>query len=210
MIINILTRKRVTLVAAIIILLGIYIIGKKSYRNVKTHLFMGIILICVCVVLSQYSTIFARILTTIEGFFGDGTLYAATGGRDVEIEHIVQYINTNKIMWLTGIGFGGQVWVGNVYRHYSHFTPLGYIMTGGVMFSFIIYGKLIWLVITNFSKGIRKELKNIDIPFVMLLLFVVATSLLGPNLFSNAIYWFFIGINVAIAKEKQYIVILKA
>lgn len=203
-VINIMTKKRAILVATIALLGIVYLIGRKTNKNIAIHLFMFIMMIIICVFFAYNTTFFSRIIMTVKGFV-EGDLYVATGGRDMELEYILEYLNTDKIMWLLGIGFGGNVWVGNIYRHYSHFSPLAYVMTGGIFFSVMLYAGLIWYVVMEISKGMKGELRQLDMPFVLLLVYFFITSLSGSSMLSVPLCWAIIGMNSAIIKDKIYV-----
>ncbi len=203
-VINIMTKKRVVLVASVALLIIAYFIGRKTNKKVAIHLFLLAALGGACIYLACNTTVFSRILTTISGILGGGKkdLYAATGGRDLEIECIVEYLNSDKMMWLWGIGFGGRVWIKELYRHYSHFSPLAYVMTGGIFFSAYLYISLIWYAVLGVSKGMKGKLRQLDMPYVLLLCYFVLTSLSGPNILSTPLCWFVVGANVWLVKDR--------
>lgn len=204
---NFIAAKRTVIVCSIAALLVSCFLVKKSKKNMGIQICMLLLLIIVVIFLLEKTNIFSRILVTINGIFSDNKdLTIATSGRNLEIECIMEYLNRHKWMWVTGIGFGGRIWIHELYRHYSHFTPLGYVMTGGVFLSLTLYLLFGWYILQLLVKGIKRELQEWEIPFALLMLVSVLSSFFGASLFTSSLWWFFIGIAIAIVGDKTYTV----
>lgn len=68
------------------------------------------------------------------------SMYIATGGRSVEILEIINQLNQNIFYWFFGIGFGSGVQIHEeLYRHFSHFSPLAYTLVYGIFFTIFLY-----------------------------------------------------------------------
>lgn len=199
-----LSGKRSVLVGVVVAWICCMCMMNNKQKVLLVHILMTLSVIVGTIVLLLKTNVFSRILLTLTNIFGDNAnLYLATSGRNYEIELIADYINKRPSMWLTGIGFGGKIWIQDVYRHYCHFSPLGYIMTGGIFESAIIYGILCWKAFKGMLYGIKGYLRNWEKPFVVQQLNAIIISLLGASLTATPIWWFFIGVAFVILDEKE-------
>ncbi len=92
-VINIMTKKRVTLVASVALLIIAYFIGKKTNKKVAIHLLLLAGLGGVCIYLACNTTVFSRILTTISGILG--------GGRKTCMQPQAEEIWRSSVLWST-------------------------------------------------------------------------------------------------------------
>lgn len=199
-----LSGKRSVLVGVVIAWIGSIILIRKKSKPFVTHLVMILIASVATIYLVTQTNVFSRILTTInEIFSANGNWYVATSGRNYEIELIAEYINKQPSMWITGIGFGCKVWIQDLYRHYCHFSPLGYVMTGGIFASVSIYTCLCWNTIKGFVLGLKGALSEEEKPFIIQLGNAIIISLLGASLTATPMWWFFIGGAFAIIEDKE-------
>lgn len=115
-------------------------------------------------------------------------MYIATGGRSQEIINILKYLNQNPIEYFIGAGFGVRVEVmENFYRHYSHLSPLSYVLLFGMFFAMIIY--------LSFTIKLLKPVNISDELYFTKLFFAAffVTSFFGAIVLSDANFWVFYG-----------------
>lgn len=199
-----LSGKRLTLVIAVFTIGVSWFMFKRKKKALLSHVILCALALVAVVFLAMTTNVFDRIWSTISAFFGENAnWYVATGGRDYEIQCIAVYLSEKPWKWIFGAGFGVQVWIKEIYRHYSHFTPLGYVLISGVFCSCAIYGVLLWNAMKGFALGLKGRLKKIEKPFIVLLIIAIVVSLFGASLFSTPIWWFYIGIALGILEENH-------
>lgn len=103
----------------------------------------------------------------------------------------IDSINQSPFFWIFGQGFGVTYTYDAVtYNHtvhFTHFSPISYILLGGLVMFFFVYFKLIRLVHFSLSS-------NIDF-FNLYLVFLFFLSLFGGSIFfTNPFYWFVVGV----------------
>lgn len=116
----------------------------------------------------------------------------ATSGRINDFVGAANALNENTIFWIFGKGIGGtfEVAIANAdpwVTHYSHFTPMSYMFLGGSLMLFIVYGKLLSLLLFS--------LRTINSFYSMLFLYWFIMSLIGGAIyFTDPFIWLFVGV----------------
>lgn len=197
----IISGKRTPLVIAVIAYAIYVVIVKKNKKQLVITLTITIIGSCVAFYLISRTPYLTRILQTINSIFGEtANLTAATGGRNDEIKGVINMMNSDKVSWLLGWGFG----IINGTRHYVHFCPMGYAMVGGVIVSGILYTLLFITVIKLFAKMKRGAIEQTYLFVPFFFIEVILFSFSSASIFNSCYLWIFIGMGIGINKIKTY------
>ncbi len=145
--------------------------------------------------LDRFSSIFSADIFTEQG------LYTATSGRTKEFRYIIKHIGENPYSWLVGGGFGEHYVepirevesLGWWKKHYSHFSPLYFVLVYGLPITLLIYAMLVNNVLT----GVRR----IRTFSSQMCLCIFITSFLGASLFVDPRAWFFLGTQEGVKDE---------
>ncbi|MDW7669665.1 MAG: hypothetical protein SCJ93_12635, partial [Bacillota bacterium] len=131
-------------------------------------------------------------------FSNQYAMYIATGGRSEEIFRVLEYLNEKPLRYLIGSGFGAKVEVAdNFFRHYSHFSPLAYVLIFGVLFSFLIY-------LLFFSKLLSRVNINHPLYFSKLVFAgLFASSFLGAVVLNDVNFWVFYGMTIFLIHDRD-------
>lgn len=198
----ILSGKRAILVQALVVFSMYIFFSKKDHKERLQNLIYISISVLGGIYFFRNTTLFNRILLTINNLFGESKdMYLATGGRNIEFDVISTYLNNNPINWIIGNGFGINLYIDGVYRHYSHFTPLGYTMVSGVIFTILLYVYIVYSIIILLLKKTK-----ISILYMNYLVIFIVGSFFGATLFNEQKLWIIIGIALVISgQDKSYI-----
>lgn len=203
MILIFLTGKRADLLGAVLILIfwfsRQYLFHKKLF-NLKNLAYMTIlvsILSSIAVFFFKQGTL-DRFKPVLEMKLSDErSLYMGTGGRSDEIYTLVKKINENPIHWIIGSGVGATYIQKPFFKtqeyfelkkHYSHFSPLGYIFVFGLIFTMILYA----LFISYFLKGYFIPVNFYNLAFTGYFFL----SFLGAIPFVDVLFWLILGANI--------------
>lgn len=199
---GILSGKRVILLEVLIIC-SLYLI--LNFKKIKLKYFLiGVpTFVSGFIYLYKCTNVFNRILFTFNNLFSDSkNYYLATGGRSEEIFLIIKKLNSNFISWFIGKGFGYKVQIAeNLFRGYSHFSPLGYTMIVGIFFPIILYTIFIYIFWKLFLN--KKKICKMFSVYIMEILFA---SLTGGVLFNETKVWFIIGLSYCLYKSRYHLV----
>lgn len=188
--------KRSILVATVLTSMIVFLPTLKLSINRKR--FLAFFLICISLwglfVIASKTDLLRRFQLTAQFDTQDEkSMYMATGGRWQEYLYAIDYINKNKY-WLWGGGFGSQY---NVYdfagefimkRHYSHLTPLSYILVYGSIFTFLLYCSLTFNVIKVLINR-NNRLNFFNLMYIALFI----NSFFGAAPLTDPLMWFFLG-----------------
>lgn len=196
------SSKRAPLLAAIIIFIVFLIVYKKQ---TKYSLFRIICFICGIIVIFYVinkTPYFDRVVNTVNKAFGeDQDWNYVTSGRTSEIEYIVSYINEMPIQWLSGCGYGVMVQLEDLSRHYSHFTPLTYVLVSGIFFSMIVYIAF-FTYLTKLIIYIKKKCVPQNVLFIVFIMtYYVITSFTGGTMINTIEPWLYIAMGAALLKK---------
>jgi len=195
--------KRTVLLSTLLTVIMFYLFSKEiSWRLKVVYLSL---LVFMMFIAAQFNFLdrFQNILLFTE--MSSEQFYSLTGGRLFELKYLFSFMSENIESWYIGAGFGAHYlepfgmndYTGFYYKHYSHFSPMYLAMIYGAPFSFLIYfsiGTVIWT-------AIRKNLiKNW---FVLVLIMLTISSFAGSTLFVDIKFWIFLGITIALIKNKR-------
>ncbi len=144
----------------------------------------------------QDSENLARISNVVNVVLSDErSLSIATSGRSDEVFNLLEKMNSNKVSYYIGSGFGAS-YLSYDYRglteseikHYAHISPFYYIFIFGIPFTLIFYFLLFKLIFKNKSNDNSKELL-----FRGLFMSYFIMSFFGSILFVSPIFWFYLG-----------------
>lgn len=202
-----LSGKRASLV---MVLFALLIFIYDLYRNKtkdrkffkKTKRIIGASMVLVSAIIGylwNYTRYLNRFKLVLKFDFSDPyAMYIATGGRSEEIFRVLEYLNEKPLRYIIGSGFGAKVEVAdNFYRHYSHFSPLAYVLIFGLLFSILIY-------LLFFNKLLSKV--NINHPLYFSKLFfagLFASSFLGAVVLNDVNFWIFYGMTIFLIHDQN-------
>lgn len=115
--------------------------------------------------------------------------------RVVEVESALMKLNENPFMYLTGAGPGYtyEYSTSRVYekeRHNIHISPITLITRYGLLYTIILYGAILYVLVKNFSKKVLISSKFLDKFFYLYLLGALINSFTAFTIYSD--YWFII------------------
>ncbi|MCC7573105.1 MAG: hypothetical protein KO464_06920 [Candidatus Methanofastidiosum sp.] len=191
---TIVAGKRIGILVVIVYFL-IYIILLKGNIIKKFKIILTIALLSIVIIpVLLDADILNRIIYTFTQLFVEGDLESASAGRTSEIIAVFSYISQYFGNFIFGSGFGSKVMVfEGFYRHYSHFTPLSYLLIGGVLLPLIVYLFFIKTGIMLLNKVNKKTLPKESWFFVLIFWGILISSLTGAVLFNYTTLWIFIG-----------------
>lgn len=116
----------------------------------------------------------------------------ATSGRIYDGLAVINRLGNDIASWVFGLGFGAKFEVEYSFSqdvhetHYSHVTPLSYLLVGGGVLLYVVYGKIL--------KEIFRALKNYDDHLAMLIIYFFIIGFSGAIFFTDTFVWIFLGI----------------
>lgn len=135
---------------------------------------------------------FRRFETTLRFDLRDErSMFQATSGRWHEVVGIGKALNEQPIYWVLGKGMGAEYTVEPLatreieVRHYSHFSPFGYLLVFGGVFTALLYGGLLRTLVAK--RRYRRRF------FYLGWLSLFAASFFGAILFTDPKVWFLYG-----------------
>jgi len=197
------------LVVSIYFFINIFLIRKNFINFFKVIIMISVAIYFLFPILDEIG-VFNRISYAITKLLTEGDIDAATAGRTSEIRMIITYFSREPVRYVFGAGFGSKIEVFESYfRHYSHFTPLSYVIVGGLGFSVIIYGFLILTSLSLLKKANAKILPKESIAYVLLFLGIIISSFTGSVLTNYTTLWVFVGISWRINSKKSQAIKLR-
>ena len=169
------------------------------FGNVRwVRVFMPISLLVLIVSLwFMYPNLFVRFGVFFDSDIGMSERVALmSSGRSDEILIFWDYFSNNHKTLVFGDGLGANLSVeyfnGNVkVLHYSHFSPFGLLLVGGIPLLITCYGPMVLLGVRLAYRSIIKKEKHI-IWAALILLYFIVVSLLGPAMFNDIICFSFL------------------
>ncbi len=135
---------------------------------------------------------FRRFETTLKFDLRDErSMFLATSGRWHEVIGVGRALNEHPIHWILGKGMGAQYTVEPLekreieIRHYSHFSPFGYLLVFGSLFTVLLYAGMLRTLIRK--RRYRSRF------FYLGWLSLFAASFFGATLFVDPKVWFLYG-----------------
>lgn len=200
----VLTGKRAILISGMIVLI-IYLFMDRERKNITIFLIktMSTILIPISIYyLYQYGFL-DRFYNTINvDITSEHSLYLATGGRSEEILSLINHVIKEKT-WLIGGGFGESFYINTSLTddtlrsiHYSHMSPLYFVLIYGVPFSIIMYMMFIYYIFKSLMIKIRTFYF-----YMYIMLFI--TTFFGAVVFIDPKFWFSLGVVIGTIKYKS-------
>lgn len=192
--------KRAVLVKVFVILFMYYCYsGRNASKKIKDILYAAIGGMAVYIV-SIKTNFFNRVVLVMTHIQGDAAdIDLATGGRSSEIAEVVSYLNEKTGSWLWGSGFGARISLSDgLTRHYSHFTPLAYVVSAGIFFSILLYS--VWLVSMVKLFFLREAKYKL---LACYLGTIVVGSLFGATLINEPKMWIIIGMTVGLLQKRE-------
>ena len=193
-----LSGKRSIIIISIIQLLFFYFFMLKTPFFKKSVIAITSLIFCFVLTL-----MFPEMFVRFEGFSVDGGTVdysALTSGRFDEVLVFFEKFSGDMVGAVLGFGLGANVIVDYSFGssrvlHYSHFSPFGIALVGGFLFSIFIY--LTFTV--NLYLAFRLFLKTRSYLLAYLVLcgiYYFITSLSGPALFNDVLFWLVLGLLV--------------
>ncbi|WP_404455396.1 hypothetical protein LG329_07475 [Virgibacillus necropolis] len=187
-------KRFLILITITVVLYYMLMLIKKN----KKYLFSAVILSTLTILFFTYLYVKTNILDRFKlilkfNFSDMDSMLVATGGRSREVLQIINYLNENIFLWIFGGGFGSTVKITDgLYRHFSHFTPIGYTLVYGIIFTILIYYFFVKEIFfkNNISQYNNNNLYWFKLVFVGLF---VSTFFNSPSFFDSK-FWFFYGI----------------
>lgn len=200
LILVIISGKRVTLV--ILLASAFYHlirVNRLSLKNIFRMFFGSAFFGAMGYYLLNFTPYLNRFVTTFTNLNSSSTdsLDLATGGRASEILAFSEYLSKQPYRWLFGSGTGFKVEVfDGFYRHYSHFTPMGYIALFGIIFTVLLY-------LMFFKRLFNKiEITNTKYIFHLYYVGLLISSFSGGILFNDYKFWLFLGLISSYSKKE--------
>jgi len=203
----IMTGKR-SMVAQYIVFFTLFLFQNKkrySFALSRKAKFALLILVTFGIFIGLKEDIFFRFQPLFDVVLQDKySLYIATSGRSAEVFGVLDHLNSDNIMWLFGGGFGETFqYVGGLGKetytltnHYSHFSPLYFVLVYGGIFTVLFYLALVYTFGKNFHKGI-------DI-FYLLAIGGFVSSFMSSIMLIDLQFWFYLGGCIYSSKNRKY------
>ena len=193
---GVLSGKRSILIKVALVLL-LYVLTERNNNSFQRRIKEFCLILCgvaIIVYCMKNTVLFNRIELTIDNFANEGgDVDLATGGRLSEIKMVVNLIGSNLFSWLFGGGFGTFITTeSGIVRHYSHFTPLAYVMSAGIIFTIILFVCLLWYFIRSLC-----ILSKTSRMFSGYMLMIIIGSFFGATMINEPKIWMIIGATVA-------------
>ena len=197
----------------LLIILMQFLLYYLFFSDVKwLKLFMPTVLISA---LSALWLVYPDFFIRFQGFvesdisFGDRVALLSSGRTD-EILIFWNYFSNNPHTLMFGDGFGANLIVeyfnGTVRTlHYSHFSPFGLLLLGGIPLAIICYLPILFMITKLLYRSYRSKAKHFFWGFLVLF-YLAIVSLMGPAMFNDIIFWFYLGFIYKITNtdEKEY------
>lgn len=180
------------------VLFFVIYISQSSSFNVKrirlstkfALLFSAVLLFFVGIefdVFYRFSPLLTMDLTDLD------SLYIATSGRSAEILAAINHINSDSFNIFIGGGFGEFFsYIGGLgtseyiqKTHYSHFSPLSYMLLYGVFFVILFYSYMVYILVRGFF--MKKDV------FYYIVIGGFISSFFSAILIVDLWFWFFLG-----------------
>lgn len=179
----------VLIVHALCMFSGNNVTKKTKFRLAGIMTLFLALIAPVTLYLWTFTSALNRVKDVLSFSFSDVDSFSkATAGRSDEIIKIFSALNKNPQDFVLGAGYGFKVEVlEDYYRHYSHFSPLTFLMIYGAPIAVILY-------FTTLSKLISKQnvLAN-SYFFYLFFLGYFIHSLSGATVVADIHYWVFFG-----------------
>jgi hypothetical protein len=141
--------------------------------------------------------------------FGERVALLSSGRTD-EILIFWNYFSNNPHTLIFGDGLGANLIVeyfnGTVRTlHYSHFSPFGLLLLGGIPLAIICYFPIFFMITKLLYRSHRSKGKHFFWGFLVLF-YLAVVSLIGPAMFNDIIFWFYLGFiyKITNTNEKEY------
>lgn len=126
-------------------------------------------------------------------FSDDRAMFIASGGRWTEMQGVARRLGDNPLAWMFGAGMGAHFIVNipipfpyTEEMHYAHFSPMGYVLVYGAIFTVLLYFSMF--------RAVLKRLAFRHTFFFLAFVSLFAASFFGATLFVDPKPWFFYGV----------------
>lgn len=170
---------------------------RRKFRFSPKRILAGLLIAAVAYVSFQYlqSNGYLRRFEQLAAYdFSDDTaMFLASGGRWTEMQGVAQRLGDSVLPWMFGAGMGAHFTVNiplpfpyTEEMHYAHFSPMGYVLVYGVVFTALLY--------FNIFRTVLKRLAFRRTFFYLAFVSLFAASFFGATLFVDPKPWFFYGV----------------
>ena len=135
-------------------------------------------------------------------FSDDTAMFLASGGRWTELQGVARRLGDDLGAWIFGAGMGAHYFVNiplpSPYReemHYAHFSPVGYVLVYGVVFTVLLYASMFRTIVRRLV--FRRTF------FYLAFASLFASSFFGATLFVDPKPWFFYGVLTSLGRVKH-------
>lgn len=192
---GVLSGKRSILVKVAVIFIFYLFNSKRDKRKLIKEFILILIGIGVFIYVARNTVFFNRIILTINNMIGEEkNLDLATGGRTSEYKLVVAMMGENILKWIFGNGFGTFIVTAEgIVRHYSHLTPLAYIMSSGLLFMGALYSYMLYLFMR-----LKRHCGEVHKTMACYILMIFVGSFFGATLLNEPKMWLLIGISARV------------
>lgn len=197
---NAFTGKRSVLLAITLVMLVFF--WKKSGRKAKIGILFVLALIvqlAISSIVVRDGQVFGGVVDRYMSMFiylseNDNVLEAidfATSGRLYDALAVFERMGDSVVSWVFGLGFGATFTVNYSFSedihitHYSHVSPLSYLLVGGLVLLVVVYGKLLYEV--------KRAIHRCEDHLAMMVLYFFVMGFSGAIFFTDTFVWLFVG-----------------
>ena len=198
LVVCLLSGKRSIIIISVLQLLFFYFFMLRAAFLKKCGLIIVSLVLCFGLALA-FPDMFVRFQASSSD--GGGIDYSAlTSGRVDEMVIFFEKFSGDIVGALLGFGLGANVLVDYSFGssrilHYSHFSPLGIMLVGGLLFAVFIYFTFMVNLYLAFRLFLRTG-SNLVAYLVLCGIYLFITSLSGPALFNDVLFWLVLGLLV--------------
>lgn len=201
-----LSGKRSIILICVLQIIFYYSVMLKGSIVKKIYL-LSLVLVLLTIVVAFFPSMFVRFGAL---FANDGPIdYSAiTSGRFDEIVIFYEKFSSDWLGSLFGFGLGSSVNVDYAFGssralHYSHFSPFGIMLIGGIFLAVFVYSIFLINLILALKLYFRSRSKLLGY-LILCGCYLLVMSFSGPALFNDVVFWLIFGFLVFCNFNKRF------